>query len=138
MADVEHFAAFCNVRKQYIYEWMLPVESWTALIFGRCDALDGRQVSNAESVILCSEQTLPAVEGPPGINPIIHDVPAYERCHLLRAVPAMKQQSIAAVGAIVYGEPGEPRDSRAAVVLPNVGGIRERVSLNFCVICHSL
>lgn len=105
MADVEDFAAFCNIGKQDIYEWMLPVESKTALIFGRCDALDGRQVPIAESVILGSEQTFPAVEGPLGINPIIHDVPAYERCHLLRAVPAVKQQSIAAVGAIVYGEP---------------------------------
>ena len=46
----------------------------------------------------------------------------------------MKQQSIAVVARIVYGEPGEPRDSRAAFVLPNVGGIRERVYLNFCVI----
>ena len=137
MADVEHFAAFCNVRKQDIYEGMLPVESKTALIFGRRDALDCRQVSIAESIILGSKQTFPAVEGPPGINPIIHDVPAFERCHLLRAVPAVKQQSIAAVGAIVYGESGEPRDSRAGLVLPNVGGIRERVSLNFCVIDHS-
>jgi len=108
LADVKHFAAFCNVRKQDIYEWMLPVESKTTLIFGRCDALDRRQVSIAESVILGSEQTFQAFEGPPGINPIIHDAPAYERSHLLRAVPAMKQQSIAAVGAIVHGEPGEP------------------------------
>jgi hypothetical protein len=138
LADVEHFTAFCNVRQQDIYEWMLAVESKTALIFGYCDALDRRQVSNAESVILGSEQTFPAVEGPPGINPIIHDVTAYERSHLLRAVPAVKQQSIAAVGAIVYGEPGEPRYSGAALVLPNVGSIRERISLNFCVIGHSL
>ena len=91
---------------------MLAVERKTALIFGRCDALDCRQVSIAESVILGSEQTFPAFKGPPGINPIIHYAPAYERCHLLRAVPAVKQQSIAVVGTIVYGEPGEPRDSR--------------------------
>ena len=136
MTDVEHFAAFCNVGKQDIYEGMLPVESKTALIFGRCDALDRWQVSSAESVILGSEQAFPTVQGPPGINPIIHDVPAYERCHLLRAVPAVKQQSIVAVGAIVYGELGEPRDSRTAPVLPNAGSIRERVSLNFCVIGH--
>ena len=138
MANVEHFAAFRNVRKQDIYEWMLPVESWTALIFCRCDALDRRQVSIAESVILGSEQTFPAVKGPPGINPIIHDAPAYKRCHLLRAVPAVKQQSIAAVGAVVYGETGEPRDSRASLVLPAVGGIRARIYLDFCVIGHSL
>ena len=117
---------------------MLPVESKTALIFGLCDALDGRQVPIAESVILNAEQTFPAVEGPPGINPIIHYVPAYERCHLLRAVPAVKQQSIVAVGAIVYGEPGKPRDSRTALVRPTVGSIRERVSLNFCVIGHDV
>ena len=138
MADVEHFTAICNVRQQDIYEWMLPVESKTALIFGRCDALDRRQVSIAESVILGSEETFPAFQGPSGINPIIHYVPAYERCHLLRAVPAVKQQSIAAVGAIVYGEPGEQRYSRAALVLPNVGSIRARAFLNFCVIGHSL
>ena len=118
MADVEHLAAFRNVGKQDIYEWMLPVESKTTLIFGRCNALNRRQVSSAESVILGSEQTFPAFEGPPGINPIIHDAPAYERCHLLRAVPAVKQQSIAAMGAIVSGEPGELRDSRAALVFP--------------------
>ena len=117
---------------------MLSVESKTALIFGRYDALDRRQVSIAESVILGSEETFSAFQGPSGINTIINYVPAYERCHLLRAVPAVKQQSIAAVGAIVYGEPGEQRYSRAALVLPNVGGIRERVYLNFCVIGHSL
>jgi hypothetical protein len=138
LADVEHFAAFCNVRKQDIYEWMLSVESDTALIFGRSDALDRRQVSIAESVILGSVETFPAFEGPSGINPIIHYAPAYKRCHLLRAVPTVKQQSIAIVGAIVYGEPGEPRDSRAALVLPNVGGIRERVYLNFCMVGHCL
>ena len=66
----------------------VPVESKTALIFGRCDALDRRQVSIAESVILGSGRTFPALKGPPGINPIIHYVQAYERCHLLRAVPA--------------------------------------------------
>jgi hypothetical protein len=138
LADVEHFAAFCNVRQQDIYEGMLPVESRTALIFERCDALDRRQVSIAESVILGSEQTFPALKGPPGINPIIHDAPAYKRCHLFRAVPAVKQQSIAAVGAIVYGKPGEPRDSRAALVLPNVSGIRERLYLNFWMVGHCL
>src|SRR5271166_6958076 len=52
LGDVEHFAAFCNVRKQDIYEGMLSVESETALIFGRCDALDRLQISIAESVIL--------------------------------------------------------------------------------------
>jgi hypothetical protein len=56
----------------------------------------------------------------------------------LRAVPAVKQQSIAVVGALVYGKPGEPRDSGAALVLPNVGGIRERVYLNFCMVGHCL
>ncbi len=138
LADVEHFAAICNVTQQNIYERVLPVESKTALIFGRCDALYRREVSIAESVILGSEQTFPAFEGPPGINPIIHYVPAYERCHLLSAVPAVKQQSIAAVGAVVYGETGEPRDSRAALVLPNIGAVSERIYLNFCVIGHSL
>ena len=138
MADVEHFAAFCNVRKQDIYEWVLPVESKTALIFGRCDALDCRQVSIAESVILGSEQTFLALKGPPGINPIIHDASTYKRCHLFRAIPAVKQQSIAAVGAIVYGKPGEPRDSRAALVPPNVGGIRERLYLKFWMVGHCL
>ena len=117
---------------------MLAVERKTALIFGRCDALDCRQVSIAEIVILGSVETFPAFEGPSGINPIIHYAPAYERCHLLRPVPAVKQQSIAVVGALVYGKPGGPRDSRAAPVLPNVGGIRERVYLNFCMVGHCL
>ena len=49
-------------------------------------AMNSGQVSIAESVILGSEQTFPAFKGPPGINPIIHYAPAYERCHLLRAV----------------------------------------------------
>ncbi len=108
MADVKNFAAFRNVRKQDIYERVLPVERWTALVLQCRDTVDCRQVSIAESVILGSEQTFPAFKGPPGINPIIHYAPAYERCHLLRAVPAVKQQSIAAVRAIVYGEWGEP------------------------------
>ena len=118
MADVEHFAAFCNVRKQHIYEGMLAVECQAALIFGRCDALDCRQVSIAESVILGSEETFPAFEGPSGINPIIHYAPAYERCHLLRPVPAVKQQSIAAVGAVTF----LARSSVVALWLPLLGG----------------
>ena len=41
---------------------MLAVERKTALIFGRCDALDCRQVSIAEIVILGSVETFPAFE----------------------------------------------------------------------------
>jgi hypothetical protein len=72
LADVEHFAAFCNVRKQDIYEWMLPVESKTERIFGRWNALDRRQDSITERVILGLERTFPTFKGPPGINPIIY------------------------------------------------------------------
>ena len=125
MADVEHFAAFCNVRQQDIYEGMLPVESRTARIFERCDALDRQQVSIAESVILGSEQTFPALKGPPGINPIIHDAPAYKRCHLFRAVPAVKQQSIAAVGAVTF----LARSSVVALWLPLLVATSYRFSL---------
>jgi hypothetical protein len=125
LADVEHFAAFCNVRQQDIYEGMLPVESRTARIFERCDALDRQQVSIAESVILGSEQTFPALKGPPGINPIIHDAPAYKRCHLFRAVPAVKQQSIAAVGAVTF----LARSSVVALWLPLLVATSYRFSL---------
>ena len=125
MADVEHFAAFCNVRQQDIYEGMLPVESKTALIFERCDALDRQQVSIAESVILGSEQTFPALKGPPGINPIIHDAPAYKRCHLFRAVPAVKQQSIAVVGAVTF----LARSSVVALWLPLLVATSDQFSL---------
>ena len=104
---------------------MLSVESETALIFGRCDALDRLQISIAESVILGSEQTFPAFEGPPGIHPIIHYAPAYERCHLLRAVPAMKQQSIAAVGAVTF----LARSSVVALWLPLLVATSDQFSL---------
>jgi hypothetical protein len=50
----------------------------------------------------------------------------------------VKQQSIAAVGSIVYGKPGEARYGRVALVLPNVGGIREIVYLHFRTIGHFL
>ncbi len=59
MADVERFAAFRNVGKQNVYEWVLPVARGTALIFERCNAFNRRQVPLAEIVILGSEEAFP-------------------------------------------------------------------------------
>jgi hypothetical protein len=104
---------------------MLPVESKTALIFQRRDPLDRRQVSIAESVILGSEQTFPAFKGPSGIDPIIHNAPAYEGCHEFRAVPAVKQQPIAVVGAVTF----LARSSVVALWLPLLVATSDRFSL---------
>jgi len=99
--DVEHLAAFGDVRQEHIHERVLTVERRAPLIFGSHDPLDCRQIAFTECVVLRAKETFSPSVGLSGVDPIIHSSPTYERRHPFGAVPRVKQQSIAVVRAII-------------------------------------
>jgi hypothetical protein len=135
-ADIQHLATLYDVGQQNLHEWMLPVERRTTLIFARHDPLDGRQVALAKRVVLIAKKAVPAFQRPARVDPIIHYAPAYECRNLLLAVPAVKEQAVTVVGAIIYSKPRELRDGRSALVFPPVYAFRKKAYLRFWSFDH--
>jgi hypothetical protein len=93
-------------------------------------------VAFAKCVVLIAKVAFPAFQRPAWVHPIIHNVPAYECLNPLRAVPAVKDQAVTVVGAIVYIEPPEPRDNKAPLVFPTVYAFRKKACLRFWRFAH--
>jgi hypothetical protein len=102
--QIEHLAAFRDIREQHIHEGVLSVERRTSLIFRRNDSLNCSEVALTERVVLRTKETFTPSIGLLGIDPIVHDTPTYERPYHLRPVPSVKQQSIAVVRSVVDDE----------------------------------
>lgn len=135
-AHVEYFAVLCNAGEQHIDEWALAIECQASLVFVRHDALNCRQVSVDESVVLVAIETFPALERPSRMGPIIHNPAAYKCLHRLRSLKAMKEQAVAVTGAFVDGKVDELRFDIAPLILPSIGSFRGNADLMFRVICH--
>ena len=104
LAKIGHFATFRDVREQNVHEGVLTVERRAALIFECNNSFDGREVAFSESVILSAKESFPPAPRIYGIDPIVHDAATYERFHLGRPGPGMKQQPVYAMGAVIHGK----------------------------------
>ena len=80
---------------------MLAVERHTSLILTCNDSLDGRDVALAESIVLCAPETFSPASRFSGLDPNVHNATTYESFHLGRPIPAMKQQPVHAMGAVI-------------------------------------
>ena len=136
VTHVKHLATVCNVRKENINEWMLPVERRAAPVFARHDPLNRWQIALAERVVLVAKNGVLVFWELSGAGPIIDDIPAYERRNLLTSIPTVKEQAVPVVGAIVYGKSRELKSSRAALVFQNVDAFSKKAYLSFCGIGH--
>jgi hypothetical protein len=67
---------------------------------------------------LLAKKTFPRSTRLSGINPIVHDTPAYECRHHLSPIPAVKHQSIAIMRAIINGKFGKLHNNDPLLYLP--------------------
>jgi hypothetical protein len=83
---------------------VLAIERRASLVFGCDDSLDRREVALAKRVVLLAIKAFPPSVRLFGIDPVVHDAPADEPRHLSISIPAVKQQSITIVRAVVDGK----------------------------------
>jgi hypothetical protein len=69
---------FGDVCEQDINERVLPIERRAACIFRANDALDGRHISLAESVVFGTKEAFPSSRGLARLDPLIQDAAAYK------------------------------------------------------------
>jgi hypothetical protein len=98
---IKRLPAFCDVGQQNIHKRVHAIERWASLIFGYNDSLDRREVVLAERVVLLAIKASSPSVRLFGIDPIVHDTPADEPSYLSIAIPAVQQQSITIVRAVV-------------------------------------
>src|SRR5690348_10481143 len=103
-ARIKRLSACRDVGQQNIHKRVLAIERRAALIFRCGNSLDRCEVALAECVVLLAIKAAPPSVGLSGIDPVVHDAPADERRYLAIAVPAVEQQSIAVMRAIVDGK----------------------------------
>jgi hypothetical protein len=98
---IKHLPAFCDVGQQNVHKRVHAIERWASLIFGCNDSLDRREVVLAERVVLLAIKASSPSVRLFGIDPVVHDTPADEASYLSIAIPAVQQQSITIVRAVV-------------------------------------